>query len=155
MAVQNVEAILEELPFFRGMKKEHIVTLAGCASNASFPEGQAIFHQGEEANHIYVIRSGKIAVEVEVADEGLVTIQTLEKDDVLGWSWLIPPYIWNFSARAVDPVRSLALDARCLRGKCEADPDLGYALLKRFSEVIVDRLRATRLQLMDIFGPTS
>ena len=100
-----------------------------------------------------MIRSGRVAVDVDVITEGAVTIQTLEEDEVLGWSWLIPPYIWNFSARAVEPVRALALDARCLRGKCEADGELGYALLKRFAEVIVMRLRATRMQLMDIYGP--
>ena len=153
MAVQSVETILRDLPFFRGMKPEHIAELAGCASNVTFRESEKIFRQGERADAIYVLRDGRVAVEVEVAGAGEVTVQTLDQDDVLGWSWLIPPYVWNFGARAVEPVHALALDARCLRGKCEADPDLGYALLKRFSEVIVDRLRATRLQLMDIYAP--
>ena len=150
---QSVERILQELPFFAGMKQEHVATLAGCAKNSSFSAEETVFRQGEEADFIYVIREGKIAVDVDVITEGAVTIQTLEADEVLGWSWLIPPYIWNFSARAVEPVRALALDARCLRAKCEADADLGYALLKRFAEVIVVRLRATRMQLMDIYGP--
>jgi CRP-like cAMP-binding protein len=155
MMTENVERILRSLPFFSGMKDEHVATVAGCAKNCSFDPGATIFHQGEDADFVYVIRSGKVAVDVDVVTEGPVTIQTLESDEVLGWSWLIPPYVWNFSARAVEPVHALALDGRCLRGKCDADSDLGYDLLKRFAEVIVMRLRATRLQLMDMYGPAT
>ncbi len=150
MSEQDFAAILRDLPFFQGMKEEHIAELAGCASYASFQAGQSVFHQGEDADRIYVIRSGRIAVDVESVDRGMTTIQTLDADDVLGWSWLFPPYVWSFGARAVETTRTIAMDARCLRGKCEADTDLGYALLKRFSAVIVDRLRATRIQLLDI-----
>lgn len=83
---------------------------------------------------------------------GAITIQTLSAGDVLGWSWLFPPYHTHFGARAIEPIRALSLDAKCLRNKCEEDHDLGYEFMKRFSEVVIQRLQATRLQLLDVYG---
>jgi CRP/FNR family cyclic AMP-dependent transcriptional regulator len=87
-----------------------------------------------------------------VPQRGAVTIETLHGGDVLGWSWLVPPHRTVYDARALGVVRTIALDGACLRGKCEEDPRLGYELLKRFTEVIVERLQATRLRLLDVYG---
>jgi CRP-like cAMP-binding protein len=76
----------------------------------------------------------------------------LAAGEVLGWSWLIPPYHWKFDARAIEQTRALALDGKCLRTKCEEDHDLGYELLKRFAQIMEERLQATRLQLLDVYG---
>lgn len=150
--MRTLETILAEHPFFRGLPERHLKVIVGCASNVSFEEGETIFREGEEANCFYLIRQGRVALEVYAAGIGTITIQTLDAGDILGWSWLVPPYRWHFDARVVEPVRAIALDGECLRRKCEDDHDLGYELLKRFAEIITQRLQATRLQLLDVYG---
>lgn len=150
--MRTLEPFLAEHPFLRGLSPEYIKLLTGCASNVRFDAGQFIFREGEEANNFYIIRHGKVAVQLFAAERGTITIQTIEAGDVLGWSWLISPYICRFDAQAVELTRAIALDGKCLRNKCELNHDLGYELLKRFSHIIVQRLEATRLQLMDLYG---
>jgi CRP-like cAMP-binding protein len=144
--------LLAEHPFFRGLRAEHLATIAGCASNVRFDAGSMIAREGDEAAKFYVIRHGTVAIESFTPQAGAVTIQTVSAGDILGWSWLLPPYHWQFSARAQELVRAVALDGTCLRAKCEADHDLGYELLKRFAEIVAQRLSATRLQLLDLYG---
>src|SRR3972149_4892550 len=110
--------------------------IVGCASNVSFDAEQYILREGEEATNFYIIHQGKVALEIFTSDRGPITIQTIGEGDVLGWSWLIPPYHWHYDARAIEPTSAIALDAKCLRAKCEEDHDLGYELLKRFAHVI-------------------
>jgi CRP/FNR family cyclic AMP-dependent transcriptional regulator len=98
----------------------------------------------------YSRRKGRL--EVFIPGRGSVTIQTLGSGDILGWSWLIPPYAWRFDARAVEMTRAIALDGKCLRDKCEADHDLGYELLKRIAAILGQRLDATRFRLLDVYG---
>jgi len=149
--MENLERIIAEHPFFSGMATEHLRLLAGCASNTRFDAGHFILREGEEANEFYLIRHGKVALEVYTPDRGAVTIQTLGPGEILGWSWLVPPYRWKFDARAVELTRALALDGKCLREKSESDCQLGYELLKRFSQVMVDHLQAARLQLLNVY----
>jgi len=149
--MQTLEPILAEHPFLKGLDAQYLKLLVGCASNVRFNAGQFIFREGEEANEFYMIRQGKVALEILGAERGPITIQTVGEGDVLGWSWLIPPYRWRFNARALELTRAIALDGKCLRTKSEEDRDLGYELLKRFSSIIVERLEATRLQLLDVY----
>jgi CRP-like cAMP-binding protein len=104
------------------------------------------------ANQFYLLRHGKVALQISVPERGSVTIETMEAGEVCGWSWLLPPYRWHFDVQALDLTRALVFDGQCLRTKCEADHDLGYALMQRFAQVIVQRLQATRLQLLDLYG---
>ncbi|MCI0486872.1 MAG: cyclic nucleotide-binding domain-containing protein [Blastocatellia bacterium] len=150
--MDTLESILAEHPFFNGLEARYQQLAVGCASNVRFEAGQYILRYGEEANNFYLIRHGKVALEVFAPNRGAVQIQTLEAGEILGWSWLIPPYRWRFDARAIELTRAIALDAKCLRAKCEEDHDLGYELLKRFAYIIGQRLEATRLQVMDIYG---
>jgi CRP/FNR family transcriptional regulator, cyclic AMP receptor protein len=150
--METLEPLLSKHPFFEGLDSNYLQTLTGCASNVRFPSGQMIFKEGEEANQFFLVREGRVAIEVFVEARGPVTIQTLSAGEILGWSWLVPPYHWRFDARAVDEVRALALDGKCLREKCETDPRLGYELLRRFALVITRRLEATRIQLLDVYG---
>ncbi len=150
--METLEPILAEHPFLKGLEPRYIELIVGCASNVRFNPGQFLFHEGEEANHFYVIRQGKVSLEVFAPDRGAVSVQTLGEGDVLGWSWLIPPYHWHFDARAVELTRAIALDGKCLRTKCEEDHDLGYELLKRFAHIIMERLKATTMQLLDLYG---
>ncbi len=150
--MRTLETILAEHPFFAEMEQRHLQVLSGCASNVVFEEGQVIFREGEEAETFYLIREGKVALEIHAAGMGTITIQTLNAGDILGWSWLVPPYRWHFDARAIETTRAIAMDGECLRRKCEQDHDLGYELLKRFAEIITQRLQATRLQLLDVYS---
>ena len=150
--MQTLEPILAEHPFLKGLKQEHLELLVGCASNVRFDAGAFVFRQGQEANHFYILRDGKVAVELFAPQRGAIAIDTYGEGDVLGWSWLIPPYHWRFDARAIEPTRAIALDARCMRTKCENDHELGYELMKRFAKIIEQRLDATRWQLLDVYG---
>ena len=149
--MQTLEPILAEHPFLKGLDVQYLKLLVGCASNVRFNAGQFIFREGEEANEFYMIRQGKVALEILGAERGPITVQTVGEGDVLGWSWLIPPYRWRFNARALELTRAIALDGKCLRTKSEEDRNFGYELLKRFSSIIVERLEATRLQLLDVY----
>jgi CRP-like cAMP-binding protein len=149
--METLEPILAQHPFLKELEPRHLKILVGCASNVRFNAGQILFHEGEEANQFYMIRQGKVAIEILAPELGPITVQTVGEGDVLGWSWLIPPYRWRFGARAVELTRAIALDGKCLRQKSEEDHDLGYELLKRFSGIIVERLEATRLQLLDVY----
>lgn len=150
--IESLEPIIEEHVFFHGLEKRHIQFIVGCAKNMRFPEDEVIFREGDPADHFYFVREGLVAIELMVPQRGFTTLQTVGAGDVVGWSWLLPPYRWHFAARATQPTRALTFDAKCLRAKCEEDHDLGYELYKRFSRIIAERLEATRLQLLDLYG---
>ncbi len=150
--MQTLEAILAVHPFFEGLEPKYLQLMTGCASNVRFEAGAYIFREGEAASHFYIIRQGKVALEMFAAQRGPITIETIEAGEVLGWSWLFPPYRWHFDARVVEPTRAITLDGVCLRTKGEADHDLGYELVKRVAQIMMQRLQATRLQLLDVYG---
>lgn len=150
--MHTLEPILAGHPFFAGLHERHLRLLVGCASNVRFDAGEFLLKQGEEADRFYLIRSGKAALEVYAPGQGSITIQTIGEGEIVGWSWLTPPYRWHLDGRALELTRAIAIDGACLRGKCEADHELGYELHKRFTPIIVQRLQATRLQLLDIYG---
>ncbi len=150
--MQTLEAILAVHPFFEGLEPKYLQLMTSCASNVRFEAGTYIFREGEAASHFYIIRQGKVALETFAAQRGPITIETIEAGEVLGWSWLFPPYRWHFDARVVEPTRAITLDGVCLRTKGEADHDLGYELVKRVAQIMMQRLQATRLQLLDVYG---
>jgi CRP-like cAMP-binding protein len=152
MTISNLAPILREHAFFEGLQPDYIELLIECASNVCFNAGEFIFRQGDEANRFYLIRHGKVAVEISAPGQRTIAIETLTDNDVLGWSWLFPPYQWLFDARSLELTRAIALDGRCLRGKCDSDPALGYELMKRFSFIMLESLRATQIQLLDLYG---
>jgi CRP-like cAMP-binding protein len=152
MNQQTLEPLLAQHPFFQGLSAADIQLLAGCATNVVFKAGEMICREGDAANQFYLLRQGKVALEVYVPERGQVVLQTIGAGEIVGWSWLIPPYQWRFDVRAVELTRALALDGKCLRGKCEDNPRLGYELLKRVAQVFAERLLATRLQLLDVYG---
>jgi len=149
--METLGPILSEHPFLKGLDQKHIELITGCASNVRFDAGQIIFREGEEADQFYVIRQGKVALQIYNPTHGSIIIDTLTDGDILGWSWLIPPYEWRFDAVASELTRAIALDGKCLRTKCEADHNLGYELLKRFAAIVDERLESTRLRLLDVY----
>jgi CRP-like cAMP-binding protein len=149
-AIRRVEELLLETRLFADLSDAHLATIAGCASIAHF-EDEYVFREGGDADTFFLLRSGDVALETHVPGRGPVTLMTLHDDDVLGWSWLFRPYRWHLDARAIGHVRTLAFDGACLRQKSVDDHELGYELLRRFAEVIVSRLQATRMQLLDVY----
>jgi CRP/FNR family cyclic AMP-dependent transcriptional regulator len=150
--MDTLEPILARHPFFEGLAKPFLELLTGCASNARYDIGQYLFHEGEEAKQFFIIREGSVDINIYVPTRGPVTLYTHEQGDVVGWSWLFPPYRWHFNARAAERTRVIALDGVCLRKKCDEHPDLGYEFLKRFSYKVIHSLDETRLQLLDLYG---
>ena len=144
--------MLSDVPFFAGLGASELELLAGCAKNVHFAQGDVLFREGDPANAFYVVRGGTVALETFAPARGGMTIETIDAGEVIGWSWLFAPYRWHFDARALSPVRATAFDGECLRGKCEQDPALGYDLMKRFAQVLIERLQWTRLRLLDVYG---
>ena len=153
MNTRSLKAYLAGHPVLAGLADADLELLEGCASNVAFAADEEIFRQGTSADCCYLLRHGRVALQLHSPAEGAVTLQTLGPGEVLGWSWLFPPYRWHFDARALELTRAVSLDGRCLREKCESDPRLGYELMKRFSHVIHERMQASRVQLLDLFAP--
>jgi len=152
MEKDDLSELLKQHPFLTGISEEHMQTLLGCASNVRFPEGSLIMHEGQVANKFFLIRTGRVALEMQVTGKGDLRIQTVGPGEILGWSWLISPYRWHFTGVVVLETRAIALDGECLLNKCEKDPAFGYEMLKRNAQVMERRLEATRLQLLDVYG---
>jgi len=149
--METLRGIVSEHAFFRDFPARHLEVIVGCASNLRFDAGTFIFHEGEAAEKFYLIREGKVALQIVSERRGALNIQTLGPGEILGWSWLFPPYQWKLSAKVIDPTRALVIDGHWLRDKSEQDHDLGYELLKRFSRVFVKRLESIRLQLVNVY----
>ena len=145
------ESVLKETPIFADLEPEHIVALAGCAKKVSYPAKAKIYQEGDKADRFLIIQEGNVAIDMETVHRGILTVHTVGPGELLGWSWFFPPYQWHYNARAVEDTRAIALDADCLRSKTDLDPALGYAVMKRFSAVMLSRLEATRMQLLDIY----
>ena len=152
MIESHVQTLLEH-PFFKGMKEEDIRTIADCGEDANFEEGQIIFRQNEVAVRFFVLLEGTVSLEIQAGEQAPHVIQTRGPGDVFGWSWILPGEEWKFNARVIDPVKAIVIHTPCLYGKIENDSALGYELLRRFAGIMVDRLQATRMQLMDIYRP--
>jgi CRP/FNR family transcriptional regulator, cyclic AMP receptor protein len=150
--METLERIIAEHPFFARLDAQYTTLLTGCASNTRFDSGKYLFKEGQEANEFFLIRQGRVALEILAPQRKPIIVQTLGEGEILGWSWLVPPYLWKFHARAVELTRAIAFDGKCLRTKCEQNHDLGYELLKRLATVIGQRLEATRLQLVDVYA---
>jgi CRP-like cAMP-binding protein len=150
--VQTIEQLLAEAPAFNGMEQDQLALIAGCAQNKVFGDGQYLMREGEAADSFYVLRVGRVALEIFVPQRGPVTIETIDDGGLVGWSWLVPPFRVHLDARVLGSAHVVAFDAACLRGKADADPGLGYELMRRFIPVIVERLQATRVRMLDVYG---
>lgn len=151
--MRTIEEYLPDHPFFAGLDADALALVAGCATNVSFAPGEFLFREGEPADLFYVVRRGRVAIEVHGPAAGTVVLDTADAGDVVGWSWLVPPYRWLFDARAVEATGAVTFDGRCLRSKCEEDPHLGYELMRRVAQVMYERLAAARVRLLDLYSP--
>ncbi|HEY1174073.1 MAG TPA: cyclic nucleotide-binding domain-containing protein [Verrucomicrobiae bacterium] len=135
-------------PFLKGMNESHLLALVDCAMPCSFVAGQKIFAEGDVANRFYLLESGEVTLFSEGSPHEHVPVQTLAAGDVLGWSWLFPPYYWHFSAEAKTQVDAIFFYGTRLRERCEQDPALGYEIMKRVTEIVIARLQKTRQQFL-------
>lgn len=150
--MRSIADLLTAQPVFDGLDDATMALIAGCGVNTRFAAGEHLLREGEPADTFFVLRAGRVALETDAPPRGPVIIETLGPGEVVGWSWLFPPYRWHYDAVALEPVRAVALDGACLRGKCEDDPRLGLELTRRFAGVMLARLQATRLRLLDVYG---
>lgn len=150
--MRTLEDLISSSTVFAGMQPSHLELIAGCARNQHVAQDSLLLREGEPADVFYLIRRGIVALEVHSPGRGSLLIETLHPGDVVGWSWLFAPYRWQLDGRTREPCDLVAFDGACLRGKCEEDHELGYELMKRFAANLVDRLQATRMQLLDVYG---
>ena len=153
--MKGMNDLIAEHDLFAGLARSTVSLLGGCARNEVYAAGERLFSEGEPADCFWLIRHGRVAIEVASAGVGQVIIETVGAGDVVGWSWLVPPYKWHFDAVAQTRTRTTVFDVRCVRTKLDADPGLGYELMSRFLPIVVDRLQATRLRLLDLYGTVS
>jgi len=153
MNSQSIADYLSRHPFFSGMDQRHIDFLADSAVEMQIGEGGILFRQGTPADKFYLLRSGRVSVQVPALVGPVLEIQRIGENQVLGWSWLIPPYLWNFQARVEVDSKFLEFDGRAVLARCEQDPGFGYELLKRFAALMSERLEAARQKMMDEWNP--
>ncbi len=139
-------------PFVRGMAEEHIARLSEVTRYISVPARCRLFEEGGTADRFWLIEAGQVALDLHVPGHGPIIIETVGRGDVIGWSWLFPPYQWQLGAATMQPTQAFELDGRAVRGLLAADPVLGRELTSRFIAVVVHRLQATRIRLLDVYG---
>jgi CRP-like cAMP-binding protein len=143
--------LLAAHPFLAGMDRQQLDRLARWGHRSQFHAGGRLFSEGGKAERFWLLRDGQVALDVHVPGRGDVLVETLGPGAVLGWSWLFPPYRWQFGATAVAHTLTIELDAAGVRTLCEEEPELGRELYRRFIAVVVDRLQATRIRLLDLY----
>ena len=150
--MENLESIIAKCPFFNGLEHAYLDLIVGCASNVRFEAGAYMFREGTPADTFYLIREGKVGIEIFAPHRKPIIVATLGEGEIVGWSWLLPPYVWKFNGHALHQTRAIALDGKCLRGKCEENHDLGYEILKRLVQIVEHRLDEARFQQADVYA---
>jgi CRP/FNR family cyclic AMP-dependent transcriptional regulator len=148
----TAQDLLAAHPFLDGLTPDQLERLASFAHRSQFHPGVRVFSEGGRADRFWLIRDGHVTLDAHVPGRGEVVIETLGPGTVLGWSSLFPPYRWHFGATAIEPTLTVELDGAGMRRMCDMDPVLGYELTRRFIEVVVERLQATRVRLLDLYG---
>ena len=150
--MREIAELIEEIEVLRSLEPGQRELIAGCGQNVTFSDGERVLREGAAATTFFGIRRGTVALEMAAPSGPPLVIETLHEGDVVGWSWLFEPNVNRFDARAIGDVGAIAFDGACLRGKCEADHDLGFELMRRFAGLITHRLQATRMRLLDVYG---
>lgn len=151
--MKKIVDILGDHSFFQELSKEHMAYIAGCGKNVVFEENKIIAKPGDAADEFYLIRHGQAALFLDIPPHQPFIYQTLCENEILGLNWLIPPYRWTVTARAIKTLKAIAINGACLRKKCEEDPTLGFKLMKHLVQMLANREEQARLHLLDIYGP--
>ncbi|NQS99209.1 MAG: cyclic nucleotide-binding domain-containing protein [candidate division Zixibacteria bacterium] len=150
--METLDIVLAEHPCLKGFDPKHLKILADCSSSVKFEPDQFIYREGDPANRFFLIRRGRVGLEVSIPNRGFITIEIIGSGELLGWSWLIPPYKCQFTARVHELTQAIALDGQYLRTQCHEDHELGYEFYSFFSDIIVRRLQATLRQLSSVYN---
>ena len=150
---QSITEYLSAHEFFSEFSDDVLKFLCECSSMREIKKGQILFLQGEHADKFYVVRSGRISLQMPAIMGPTLEIQAVDEDQVLGWSWLISPYKWNFQTKAEDDSELLQFDGAAILARCEQDPKLGFELVKKFAALMSVGLNAARLKMMDEWNP--
>ncbi|RLK50150.1 cyclic nucleotide-binding protein [Alkalispirillum mobile] len=153
MTKAQIKQMLADQAFFEGLDDAVLDLLAGHAGEKSLDKDEVLFERGDPASHFYLLQDGRITIEVPAIEGPSLEVQNLEAGEILGWSWLIPPFRWSFQARAEAPTRLVEFDGETIREQCEKHPELGYIVLKRFASLMSERLDAARRRMMDEWNP--
>jgi CRP-like cAMP-binding protein len=151
VSMNTLAQALGDHPFLREIPPDALAKLADCTHEASFPAGAFMFREGAPANRLYLLQSGRVVLEIAAPGRGTLRVETLGAGDILGLSWLFPPYRWQTDAHVVEPVTALVVDTGCLRGKLDEDPALGYAVMKSLAHQLYERLERVRMQRLDVY----
>ena len=147
-----LRAMINEHPLFEGLDNHYLYALHGCSSEVQFPAGSTIFDYGAPADQFYLIGEGRVSLDIAVPGRGIIPVQTLQSNEFVGWSWLYPPYRWHFSGRALEETTAIAFDANCVRELIAQDHEFGFEMMMRVSQIIIERLQAARIQLVDMYA---
>jgi CRP/FNR family transcriptional regulator, cyclic AMP receptor protein len=153
--METLKPHLSAHPFLRSLSPEYLEVLNACAEQREFSAGEVIFREGDIADRFYLIESGKVTLESQVSPQGYLAVQELGANDVLGWSWLFPPYVWHFQARAVELTETVAFNGAHLLVTCERNHEFGYDLMKRLAQILIRRLQATQKQFVKLHASHS
>ncbi len=148
----EIEAHVASHPLFAGLPEEVTSEIAACSRTVAFGPDELLLVEDQPADTLYLVQRGRVAIEIHGADRGTLVIETVQAGGAVGWSWLFPPHRWHFDARALVPVDAIAVDATCLRVKIDSDDGFGLLLVTRVAGVLLERLQATRLRLLDLYG---
>jgi len=151
--MSSKEDYLSAHQFFKGLNEDFVKLLSEYATERKVKKGEVLFQPGKPANRFYLLRNGRVSVQVPALVGPALELQVLGDNQLLGWSWLIPPYRWNFLARAVEDTDLLEFDGSAILEHCEQDPKFGYELFKRFTALMSERLDAARQKMMDQWNP--
>jgi CRP-like cAMP-binding protein len=152
--IEVTAAALAAHPFLHGMSRDHLAKLAEVGSDVTFPAGHRLFEDGGTASRFWLIQSGCVVLDVHVPGRGRERIDTIGLGELVGWSWMYPPFKWAFGAVAAGPVEAFEFDGRAVRACCAADPEFGYELTSRLAQVLAKRLQSTRFRLITACSQT-
>ncbi|MFE5332811.1 Crp/Fnr family transcriptional regulator [Embleya sp. NPDC056575] len=133
--------------------KQHLDRLLAFGRPVTFEPGTRLFEENRPARDFWLVEGGSVCLDMHVPGGPAATVETLGPGELVGWSWLFPPYRWHLGGRAVGTVRAVEFDAGAVRAECERDPDFGRAITLACAQVIAGRLQASRLRLLDLYGP--
>ena len=153
MEIRALDRLICEHAFFAGMAQDSCELISGCARNVRFDKGEYLFREGDAANEFFLIRHGRVALELTAPGRAPIRFLTLNPGEIAGVSWLVPPYRWLYDAQALELTRAVSIDGGCLREKAEENHDFGYEMMKRFMTMLVQRLHVAQLQILDVYGP--
>ena len=150
---QAIAEYLSDHEFFSELSVDIIKLLCESVRSLEIKKGEVLFRQGEHADKFYIVRNGRVSVQIPAIMGPTLEVQTLSTNRILGWSWLISPYQWRFQAKAEEDSTLLEFDGAAILARCEQDPKVGYELLKKFAALMAERLEASRQKLMDEWNP--